>query len=93
MKYIKILLLLYALLFTIGCASSSDPESDNSLETKSQTRPYKIYIGKSATEAERFAASELSRYLSEATGTTIPVTTDYTPGTNGWFIVGTHNDY
>ncbi len=56
-------------------------------------KPYKIYIAEQADTAEKFAASELSNYLSKALKSEIEVSTDYDPQNYNYIVVGKHNDY
>lgn len=75
----------------------NDGENDSNIAVvtivvKSDTL-YQIYIGDQADKAEKFAASELSHYLSQALKRDIAVSTEYNPQRYHYIIVGRDNNY
>jgi hypothetical protein len=65
--------------------------ADNLLLAAAGRSDWRIVIGLGATEVEQHAAAELSRYLAEISGMTLPIVTDDTPQQPHEIRVGASN--
>lgn len=79
-------------LMTFAAASpvAAEPLGDLALASAGQAR-HVIVIGKDASEAEQYAAKELSHFLREMTGADFPTVTDDTPATTHEIVLGRTN--
>ena len=76
--------------FAAAAPVAAEPLGDLALASAGQAR-HVIVIGKDASEAEQYAAKELSHFLREMTGADFPTVTDDTPATTHEIVLGQTN--